>query len=63
MRRGKILLVKIDILEYRARGYIASKFPSLRSISYKYMSLEEIIEYEKLRQATMVMGEKKKRAP
>lgn len=36
-----------DKLDYKVRGYIARKSKNLRSLAYKYMSIDEIILYEK----------------
>ncbi|WP_342755931.1 hypothetical protein [Kineothrix sedimenti] len=36
-----------DKLDYKIRGYISSKSKDLRSLAYKYMSIDEIILYER----------------
>ena len=36
-----------DKLDYKVRGYIARKSKNLRSLAYKYMSIDEIILYER----------------
>ena len=37
----------LDTLDYKVRGYIARKSKNLRSLAYKYMSIDEIIAYER----------------
>jgi hypothetical protein len=36
----------LSAIDYKVRGKIAIKFPSLRSVCYRYMSTGEIINYE-----------------
>jgi hypothetical protein len=35
------------MLDYVLRGKIAVKFPLIRSVCYKYMTIDQIIDYER----------------
>ena len=43
----KAFLLNLTMFDYTIRGHIATKFPVLRSVCYKYMTLEQIVNYEK----------------